>query len=199
VTKSLREARNHYIGSIIDTAFQVNDTKPFWRFIKSQRNDCPGIAALKSGDHLVADASSKAEILNHEFKSVFSKEDTTTVPTLRGPRFPSISKITINSYGVGKLLSNLGANKASGPDNILCRMLKELADEISPVLTDIFQLSITTGTLPADWKRARVTPVFNRGDRHLAENYRPISVTCVCCKILEHIICRPHRLSPRCQ
>jgi len=34
-----------------------------------------------------------------------------------------------------------------------------------------------------------VAPVYKKGDRHLAENYRPISLTCVCCKILEHIIC----------
>jgi len=146
VRKVCNSPRNNYIGSIIDTAFRDNDTKPFWRFIKSQRNDCLGIAPLKSGDHLVADASSKAEILNHRFKSVFSKEDTTTAPTLSGPRFPSISNITIDSYGVGKLLSNLSANKASGPDNIPCTVLKGLAYEISPVLTDIFQLSITTGT-----------------------------------------------------
>jgi len=120
VTKSLREARNNYIGSIINTAFRDNDTKVFWRFIKSQCNDCLGITLLKSGDHPVADASSKAEIQNHQFKLVFSKEDTNTVPNLRGPRFPSISNITIDSYGVGKLLSNVSANKASGADNIPC-------------------------------------------------------------------------------
>jgi len=121
VTKSLWEARNNYIGSIINNAFRDNDIKLFWRFIKSQcNNDGLGITLLKSGDHLVADASSKAELINHQFKLVFSKEDTTTVPTLQGPRFPSISNITID--GVGKLLSNLSANKASRPDNIPCRV-----------------------------------------------------------------------------
>jgi len=51
------------------------------------------------------------------------------------------------------------------------------------------------GVIPSISKNADVTPVFKKGGRDLAENYRPVSLTCVCCKILEHIITshiRPH-------
>jgi len=44
------------------------------------------------------------------------------------------------------------------------------------------------GVIPSIWKNADVTPVFKKGGRDLVENYRPVSLTCVCCKILEHII-----------
>ena len=60
-------------------------------------------------------------------------------------------------------------------------------------LSAIFQYSLDTGTLPLDWRNANVTPVFKKGDRHLAENYKPVSLTSVSCKIMEHIICS-HRL-----
>ena len=46
------------------------------------------------------------------------------------------------------------------------------------------------GTLPNDWLSASITPVFKKGDVHAAENYRPVSLTCVSCKILEHIFCK---------
>ena len=62
------------------------------------------------------------------------------------------------------------------------------ADEISPVLTKIFQMSLDTGEVPADWRKANIMPLFKKGDKHQASNYRPVSLTSVTCKVLEHII-----------
>ena len=56
-------------------------------------------------------------------------------------------------------------------------------------LSTIFQFSIDTGSLPTDWRDANISPVFKKGDRHLAENYRPVSLTSIWCKLLEHILC----------
>ncbi len=47
-----------------------------------------------------------------------------------------------------------------------------------------------TGTLPEDWLKANITPIFKKGNRNLAENYRPVSLTCICCTVMEHIICK---------
>jgi hypothetical protein len=44
------------------------------------------------------------------------------------------------------------------------------------------------GTIPKDWKHANFAPAFKKGERYKAENYRPISLTCICCKLMEHII-----------
>ena len=57
-------------------------------------------------------------------------------------------------------------------------------------LTDIFEHSIRTGKLPDERVEANVAPVFKKGDQHTASNYGPISLTCVCAKFLEHIICK---------
>lgn len=63
-----------------------------------------------------------------------------------------------------------------------------LANEITPSLTLIYEASITQCKIPSDWKNAFVTSLFKKGDRSKPSNYRPVSLTPICCKILEHII-----------
>jgi hypothetical protein len=121
---------------------------------------------------------------------VFTKEDPKeTLPTLPQSNYPSISDIIINIEGIEKLLRNINISKASGPDNIPNWILKNCAHEIAPFIANIFQLSLDTGTLPSDWRDANISSVFKKGDKHTASNYRPVSLTSVLCKTLEHIIC----------
>ena len=81
-----------------------------------------------------------------------------------------------------------------GPDNLHPRVLKHLASTIAPSLQLIFQKSIATGRVPSDWKQANVSPIFKKGERYNPANYRPVSLTCICSKILEHIITKHLRL-----
>lgn len=96
--------------------------------------------------------------------------------------------IKVTAEGVLKLLQKLNPNKATGPDMLPARIMKELAAEISPLLAIIYQKSLDTGTIPKNWKTANVTAIFKKGEKYKASNYRPISLTCICCKIQEHII-----------
>ena len=96
--------------------------------------------------------------------------------------------IKVNKEGVTKLLHKLNPSKASGPDLIPARILKELAVEIAPFLTTIFQESFHTGTVPRDWMIANVTAIFKKGYKYKASYYRPVSLTSLCCKVQEHII-----------
>ena len=50
--------------------------------------------------------------------------------------------------------------------------------------------SVDSEELPADWTNANISPLFKKRDVHLAENYRPVSLISVSCKLLEHIICK---------
>ena len=96
--------------------------------------------------------------------------------------------MTIQNNGVKKILEGLNPHKASGSDEISSRFLKEMAPSISPALTLIFQASYDQGTVPTDWKGAFVTPLFKKGDKSKASNYRPVSLTSICSKAMEHII-----------
>ena len=82
----------------------------------------------------------------------------------------------------------MNVSKSPGPDNIHPRILKELSAVICKPLSLIFNNSILIGKLPDDWKCATVTAIYKKGDRKDSANYRPISLTCICCKILESIL-----------
>ena len=96
--------------------------------------------------------------------------------------------ITVSSAGVAQLPSDIKPFKASGPDETPASLLKEIAFQIAPSLAMIFQASLNQCKLAADWKVAHMVPVFKNGDKSSPHNYRPISLTCLCCKILEHIV-----------
>ena len=67
-------------------------------------------------------------------------------------------------------------------------MLKECSNEISPILALIFNESLARGDVTDEWRQANVSPVFKKGEKYDAANYRPVSLTCICCKTLEHIL-----------
>ena len=110
------------------------------------------------------------------------------LPQEPSTNIPPMSDIIITTEGVAKLLHGLNPNKATGPDDIPARILQLAANELAPALQIIFQKSLDTGKLPLSWSQANIAPIFKKGDRSLAVNYRPISLTSICCKILEHII-----------
>ena len=155
------------------------DTNPkkFWGFIKSKRAESSGVAPLRKEGILYSDNISKANILNEQFTSVFSKEDKNNILTKEGTYYPTVPDITIHQNGVLKLLRNINVHKATGPDQIPGKLWKELATEISPILTTIFSESLGQGRIPDQWKVALITPLFKKGDRGKASNYRPVSLT----------------------
>ena len=199
IQKQLRESYNNYIESIVMDQQDNNSNtgrpnKRLYTFIKQQKSDSREINSLKSNGINYTLPTDKANILNTQFQSVFTKLVPLKLRHLvelvlpRKLSSPSMQNITISVSGVSKQLLKLNPGKAAGPDNISPRVLKELHNEIAPILTDIFNTSLSEGIVPDDWKNAYVTLVYKKGPKCKPENYRPISLTCICCKVLEHII-----------
>ena len=173
-----KQAYSDYLNNIISPESSTNPKK-FWGFIKSKKCDNSGVSPLKAGNGVTySDSMTKAYILNEQFSSVFNKnEDKTTIKNKGSSPFPSMDPFTVSTEGVQKLLDGLNIHKASGPDGIPSRLLKELSKELAPVLALFFQASIDQGVLPEEWKEANVVPIFKKGERNKAENYRPVSLT----------------------
>jgi hypothetical protein len=64
---------------------------------------------------------------------------------------------------------------------------QENIDICTDILTLLLTKSLETGKVPSDWNHANVTPVLKKEDKHNPGNYKPISITCIACKLLEHI------------
>jgi hypothetical protein len=112
----------------------------------------------------------------------------TNKPELKGNPSPDISHLEIFEEGVNKLLSNVNPRMANGPDNISNRVLKDCATNIAPYATTIYQKSHEVGSVPDDWIMVVITALFKKGDKSLPVNYRPVSLTSVTCKLMEHIM-----------
>ena len=67
-------------------------------------------------------------------------------------------------------------------------MRKECSNKISPILALILNEALALGDVPDEWRQAIVSPVFKKVKKYDAANYRLVSLTCICCKTLAHIL-----------
>ena len=188
--KLIKKFRKQYEKDIANDC--KSNPKRFWKYVQNRTKHNAGINTLirKDGSSAVSDKD-KAETLNQFFSSVFTIEDRTNVPNLaKGGKSNGvyISDVRVTPEAVKNKLKNLEANKAQGPDQIPPKVLKELCNELAVPLCNLFNLSLETGQLPQDWKLAEVAAIFKKGTKSEPGNYRPVSLTSICCKVLESII-----------
>ena len=196
VQNVIRDAYWKHISNIF--SFETENADPecprkievnkIWSFVNSLKKDAFGITTLRENGILKTDNLDKANICNKHFQSAFTRESDFEIPSKGMSPFTPISEITVDPKGVFKLLNGLNISKASGSDGLSARVLKEYISEIAPILALIYNESLAQGTVPDDWRQAKVAPDFKTGVKYDAANYRPVSLTCICCKTLEHII-----------
>ena len=193
VQKGIRSSYWAYVEDIATSqetqASHGKCNKKFWSFIKHSRKESSSIPDLKASDgSILTNSKAKANLLNQHFHSVFSPLGTPLQHAQHSTGYPCMPPIAIKTAGIDKLISELDEHKACGPDGIRPIILKRLRASISPTLQCIFSKSLAEGQVPDDWKHANVTPLHKKGNRNDPANYRPISLTCVCCKLMEHIV-----------
>jgi len=131
----------------------------------------------------------KLKYLTIFFAGVFT-DDNGKQPTIdsRLEGATHLENILFTPSAVQRTLQNLKPTSSAGPDQIPNLLLKSLAFELSHPLCHIFDMSFKCQQLPQVWKHAFVTPVFKNGTTCEANNYRPISLTSTCCRVMERII-----------
>ena len=186
-----RKDHHHYLDAI--TARIHTDQKPFWRWIQSIRGNRPPIPDIHYHGSVCSNAIDKAEALNQYFTSVFTQENITGLEALQNSislskNTASIEELCFSDKEVFDVLRRINPMKSCGPDNIPGRLLVEGAPAIAKPLATFFNLSLQTASLPEDWLKSNVIPIFKKGSKHSPSNYRPISLTSLVGKILERLI-----------
>ena len=145
--KAFKEAKVNHINDVINEGLQNKNSKPFWRYVLSRKQDKIGIISLlKKLGSLFSESKEKAQILVEQFRSVFTIEDSSDMPHMEKQYRHKLPDLTIKTEGVENFLKNIVTSKACGPDNIPNIILKNCAAQLAPGLRTVFQLSVDSGT-----------------------------------------------------
>ena len=189
VTNSVKRAKQTYNKKLIDN--HKDDTKAFWRTTKkiipgnkssggSKNINIDGVLCSEASDgKKIANGfdnffASAAVRLKRAFGSVSFKKR--SVDQKVNGSIPNFKFELVNESLIVKTLQGLKASKASGLDNISPRMLKDAAVVVAKALTRIVNESLSQGTVPSEWKYAKITSLYKKGISTDMDNHRPISV-----------------------
>jgi len=166
------------------------NSKPFYAYVKRRTKTRDPVGPLKKQDGTnVTEPEEMAEILNEFFSSVYTREDTTGIPPVAQKRCrKKLRRTWITTEKVKKKIASLRNNSAPGPDGISPKILKNTTDQIAPVLAMIYRKSLARSEVPEEWRQANICPIYKKGSKAKAGNYRPVSLTSVCCKMMESLL-----------
>ena len=192
-----------YLSQLICFIMPVNKHKMFWHGSLLGKEPLEGLnecwksdSTAKLAQIALNEAKDKCNTFNRFFVSC--AEDLRSIhrssarsfskwlPQIDRPEKFNLRKITVSE--VSKALKDLKPKKATGVDGIPSRLLKDGSDAPASPLSVIFNLTIQQNVIPAEWKKAKVTPLHKSGLKDDPRNYRPISVLPVVSKVLERLI-----------
>ena len=198
----LRERRNEFFGSL--ESKKNTNPKRFWSILKqnSKSHNLPNLVSAPAATSATVESDTQsssrptaenpqeiANLFNQYFASVFTTDDRRDDDDLDHKTDPpNMSDLCLITAKIQTVLVGLDVNKATGPDKISARLLKETSTEIAPSLCKLFNKSLRTGIVPQEWKEANVVPVFKKGEAEYVENYRPISLLSLVSKVLERCL-----------
>ena len=182
IIKHIADMENNIVSS--------NKVGNFYKYANKKLSCRSGIGVIRNSDGcVISDPVDQANCFNDFFASVFVKDnDVTPHIDSRVPDHVSLNNITFSRTDVFKILKGLNARSAGGPDHIPPILLKNIASSIAQPLATIFELFYQNSFLPHIWKQSYVKPIFKSNDSSSVSNYRPISLTCTCCKVMESVI-----------
>ncbi|XP_028412551.1 uncharacterized protein LOC114535443 [Dendronephthya gigantea] len=190
----IREAKTSYYRKLNNKLSDPSlGPKKWWSYIKStlnHKNNYTSIPPIRKGAEFVFHPKEKADLFNDYFVNQSRINDSNCqLPLLT--YFQSdktLSIIHTTEQEVLMLLERVDITKACGPDGIGNKILKLCSSGIHKSFTNFLNLSFQKGEYPTEWKRANVSPIYQKDDSQYKENYRPISLLPSISKISEKIV-----------
>ena len=164
-----------------------SNPKRFYSFINSARRSRSSVGPLISDGVLVVDSREQADVFNKHYSSVFTTSNR-AAPDIPFHGSQKIEDIAITEGSIIDAIDQLKEFSAPGPDGICNKLLIELKDILALPLSLIFRKSLDESRIPDDWRLSNVTPVYKKGTKADAVNYRPVSLTSNICKLMERVV-----------
>ena len=169
--------------------------KYFFSYAKRFQKTKSTIPVLRDGyGNLVADPTTKAEILQGQYLKVFSDPEKADLEEcMRSPGLPQglqkgFSELDFTRDDIIQALKELDPYSAGPDDEIPARILSSCKNELALPLTMFWNKSFGTGKIPEVLKTQFITPIFKGGDRTDPANYRPVSLTSHIMKTFERVM-----------
>jgi hypothetical protein len=157
----------------------------FYKYVKRRRGSRANIPSIRDKKgRIITDPKEKANEFNAYYATVFNTPDNIQLI----PDGNIVQTFAVDSKVIRRRIQRIGKNKSVGPDGISGDILKLGGEPMVPYLTRLLDITVNNGSIPDDWKKATVIPVHKGGDRSIIPNYRPVSLTSVICKQMEHAI-----------
>jgi hypothetical protein len=189
IAAQCRDAVNLNVQKREETVIEKGNLGRFFRYANSKFCSKTNVGPLKMPDGtLTIDPDQKASVLNDYFSSVFTVDNGINCSVDAVVDDEGFSHVYFTPLTVRKAIKKLKVGSAGVPDGVPPIFLKNCSDNIYQPLSFIYQMFFDSSFLPGVWLQAYITPVFKKGDPTLPSNYRPISLTCTICKIMESII-----------
>ena len=170
-----------------------NDSQIFYSYVRSKQKVRDKVGLLENNrGNIISEGFQMTEVLNKYISSVFTTEDISSLPVpftkFEGNKSEHLGQLFVTPVMIANKIKKMKDNKSPGVDGIPPKLLKEIVEQISTPLAKFFNLSVEEVIVPSEWKEANITPLFKKGSRNKPENYRPVSLTPVVCKLLETLI-----------
>ena len=189
VTAAIKKAKCSFEYQL---AKEVRDNpRAFFAYARSRTSIREELKTVRKPDgEMTSNLLETCEVLNCEFEKVFTKHSCVQKPILghAARQQGDLLSIDLSTEDVEKALNALKSPSAPGPDGVNPTMLKECSGVFCLPLYKLFNLSLSSGKLPSDWRKANVKPIYKKGCKTDSLNYRPVSLTSVVCKVLEKVI-----------
>ena len=164
--------------------------KYFYAYVKKFHKSESRVGPLEDDQgNLQADPENKANLLQDQYIKVFSNpEKANTDKEFQAKTDAKINDITITIKDITDAIKEIPTYAAPGPDKLPAVVLKECADQLAEAILKIWRKSIDIGQVPDSLKLQTIIPLFKKGSKSLAENYRPVSLTSHLIKLLERVL-----------
>ncbi|KAI4903588.1 hypothetical protein NFI96_028513 [Prochilodus magdalenae] len=180
LSRAIREAKRAHGQSIHSHFRDSGDTRRMWQGIQAITNYRTTLPACDSD-------ASLPDALNHFYARFKTQNGMATRKTTP----PSDDQVLcLTAADVRKTLRRADPRKAAGPNNIPATVLRECADQLTDVFTDIFNISLSSATVPTCLKATTIIPVPKKSSVFCLNDYRPVALTPIIMKCLERLIMR---------